>query len=139
MVIRAIGVDSKLESLHLGANGALDPPTNFAQAGWYSDGTPPGDDGPAVIAGHVDSTRGPAVFYKLRDLVEGDKVTVYRGGGTVSFTVTSTAWYPKTNFPTQKVYGPTPDSQLRLITCGGVFDHTLRSYKDNLVVYAVSG
>jgi LPXTG-site transpeptidase (sortase) family protein len=137
--IKAIGVDSALESLHLGNGGVLDPPKAFAKAGWYADGTAPGDDGPAVIAGHVDSKKGPAIFYKLRELQAGDQIQVVRGGKTVKFTVTSTAWYPKTKFPTAKVYGPTPDRQLRLITCGGVFDHTLRSYKDNLVVYAVAG
>jgi hypothetical protein len=137
--VKAIGVDTTLESLHLGKGGALTPPKNFAKAGWYSDGTAPGDLGPAVIAGHVDSKRGPAIFYKLRELEAGDRIEVVRGGKTVRFTVVSTAWYPKTKFPTEQVYGPTPDRQLRLITCGGVFNHTLRSYKDNLVVYAVAG
>jgi LPXTG-site transpeptidase (sortase) family protein len=137
--IKEIGVDTALESLHLGKNGVLDPPKTFTKAGWYSDGTAPGDEGPAIIAGHVDSKSGPAVFYKLRELQAGDRIQVVRGGKTVTFTVTSTAWYPKTKFPTAQVYGPTPDRQLRLITCGGVFDHTLRSYKDNLVVYAVAG
>src|SRR4029453_726301 len=120
-------------------DGALTPPKNFAKAGWYADGTRPGDVGPAVIAGHVDSKRGPAVFYKLRELQAGDLIAVPRGGKTVRFRVVSTAWYPKKSFPTTQVYGPTPDRQLRLITCGGVFDHTLRSYKENLVVYAVAG
>jgi LPXTG-site transpeptidase (sortase) family protein len=137
--IPSIGVDTSLESLHLDKTGVLTPPTDFAKAGWYADGTAPGDNGPAVIAGHVDSYRGPAVFYKLREMVEGDRIDVIRGGQTVHFTVVTTAWYPKTNFPTDKVYGPTPDRQLRLITCGGVFDHSLRSYKDNFVVYAVAG
>ena len=136
--VAALGIDTPLESLHL-AKGALTPPKNFARAGWYADGTVPGDLGPAVIAGHVDSQRGPAVFYKLREIQIGDRIEVFRGGKSVPFTVVSTAWYPKTKFPTQQVYGPTPDSQLRLITCGGVFDHRLRSYKDNLVVYAVAG
>ena len=62
-----------------------------------------------------------------------------RGGTVVTFTVTRTAWYPKSAFPTDAVYGPTPDRQLRLITCGGDFNHALRSYRDNLVVYAVAG
>ena len=137
--VKAIGVDTSLESLHLGNDGALTPPKDFAKAGWYADGTAPGDQGPAVIAGHVDSRRGPAVFYKLRELEAGDRVDVVRGGKTVRFTVVSTAWYPKNKFPKEQVYGPTPDRQLRLITCGGVFDHRLRSYKDNLVVYAVAG
>jgi hypothetical protein len=137
--VTAIGVDTALESLRLNKNGELDPPKDFAKAGWYAAGTTPGDLGPAVIAGHVDNRQGPAVFYRLRELEAGDKIDVVRGGRTVRFTVTSTAWYPKKIFPTADVYGPTPDSQLRLITCGGVFDHRLRSYKDNLVVYAVRG
>jgi sortase family protein len=137
--VKAIGIDSALDSLHLGADGALIPPKGYTKAGWYADGTAPGDRGPAVIAGHVDSKRGPAVFYKLRELEAGDKIEVVRGGRTVRFTVVSTAWYPKAKFPAAKVYGPTPDRQLRLITCGGVFDRSLRSYTDNLVVYAVAG
>jgi hypothetical protein len=137
--VAAIGLDSPLETLHLGANGALQPPKQFERAGWYADGTAPGGIGPAVIAGHVDSKTGPAVFYRLRELTSGDRIEVVRGGMVLRFTVTRVAWYPKTRFPTSMVYGPTPDRQLRLITCGGVFDHKLRSYKDNLVVYAVAG
>jgi hypothetical protein len=137
--VKAIGVDTALETLKIGKSGELDPPTDFAEAGWYAAGTAPGDLGPAVIAGHVDNQQGPAVFYRLRELQAGDKIQVVRGGATVNFTVTSTAWYPKTAFPTGRVYGPTPDRELRLITCGGVFDHALRSYTDNLVVYAVTG
>jgi LPXTG-site transpeptidase (sortase) family protein len=137
--VRAIGVDTSLEALHLGPDGELRPPRTNEHAGWYADGTAPGDRGPAVLAGHVDSRRGPAVFYRLRELEAGDRIEVTRGDRTVAFTVTSTAWYPKKQFPTDRVYGPTPDRQLRLITCGGVFDRSLRSYKDNLVVYAVAG
>jgi hypothetical protein len=137
--VRAIGVDTPLETLKLGTDGELQPPRTNDRAGWYADGTAPGDVGPAVLAGHVDSKRGPAVFYRLRELTAGDTIEVSRGGRTVTFTVTATAWYPKKAFPTEEVYGPTPDRQLRLITCGGVFDRTLRSYRDNLVVYAVAG
>lgn len=137
--VRAVGIDTELELLHLGADGELLPPRGNERAGWYADGTAPGDVGPAVLAGHVDSKRGPAVFYRLREIEAGDAIEVTRGGRTVSFTVTSTAWYPKRAFPTERVYGPTPDRQLRLITCGGAFDTRLRSYRDNLVVYAVAG
>jgi Sortase domain len=137
--VDAIDVDTSLEALRIGSDGGLRPPADFAKAGWYADGTRPGDIGPAVIAGHVDSRRGPAVFYDLRKLTKGDRIEVVRGGRTVRFTVVSTAWYPKHKFPATEVYGPTPDRQLRLITCGGVFDRSLRSYRDNLVVYAVAG
>ncbi|MEU4241519.1 class F sortase [Actinoplanes sp. NPDC026619] len=136
--VAAVGLDSSLETLHV-ANGVLQAPKRFDRAGWYADGTAPGDIGPAVIAGHVDSKAGPAIFYRLRELTAGDKIEVVRGGQVQRFVVTRTAWYPKKAFPTSEVYGPTPDRQLRLITCGGVFDHKLRSYKDNLVVYAVAG
>ncbi|MBL7253651.1 class F sortase [Paractinoplanes lichenicola] len=137
--IGAIKVDTPLETLEIGRDGALQPPVKFAQAGWYAAGTAPGDTGPAVIAGHVDSKDGPAVFYRLRELTPGDRLDVVRGGELVTFTVTAIRWYPKSEFPTEEVYGPTPDRQLRLITCGGVFDRSLRSYRDNLVVYAVAG
>ena len=137
--IAAVRVDTPLETLRLGDDGTLQPPQGFARAGWYAGGTAPGDVGPAVIAGHVDSKKGPAVFYRLRELTAGDRVDVTRGGRTLRFTVTAVRWYPKSAFPTDDVYGPTPDRQLRLITCGGVFDKSLRSYRDNLVVYAVAG
>ena len=137
--VAAIGVDTALETLKLGPDGELQPPQTNERAGWYAAGTSPGDLGPAVLAGHVDSKQGPAVFYRLREIVAGDKIEVTRGHRTVTFKVTSTAWYPKRAFPTEEVYGPTPDRQLRLITCGGVFDRSLRSYRDNLVVYAVAG
>ncbi|GID95422.1 hypothetical protein Adi01nite_48340 [Amorphoplanes digitatis] len=137
--VRSIGIDTALETLRLGTGGELQPPRDYDRAGWYADGTAPGDLGPAVLAGHVDSKRGPAIFFRLRELRPGDRIEVVRGGRTLSFTVTTTAWYPKTAFPSEKVYGPTPDRQLRLITCGGVFDRSLRSYRDNLVVYAAAG
>ncbi|WP_240669684.1 class F sortase [Actinoplanes solisilvae] len=137
--IGAIKVDTPLETLRIGSDGALQPPKAFEKAGWYADGTAPGDTGPAVLAGHVDSRSGPAVFYRLRNLGAGDRVDVVRGGVSLQFKVTAIRWYPKAEFPTEEVYGPTPDRQLRLITCGGVFDRSLRSYRDNLVVYAVAG
>ena len=134
-----MGIDTDLEQLRLGAGGELEPPESNDKAGWYADGTAPGDVGPAVLAGHVDSRTGPAVFFRLRDLRPGDVVEVTRGGAVVAFSVTGSAWYPKSAFPTDLVHGPTPDRQLRLITCGGDFDRTARSYRDNLVVYAVAG
>jgi sortase (surface protein transpeptidase) len=135
--IPAIGVDTALEPLHLDGSGALSAPHDYGKAGWYADGTLPGDTGPAVVAGHVDSKHGPAVFYRLPQLRPGDLVEVERGGSWQPFRVVSSAWYPKTDFPTAAVYGPTPTPQLRLVTCGGVFDRSLHSYTDNLVVYAV--
>ncbi|SFL51316.1 class F sortase [Geodermatophilus ruber] len=137
--IPAIGVDTSLARLGVDAAGALVPPADFAQAGWFTGSATPGAVGPAVVAGHVDSTAGPAVFFRLGGLAPGDDVLVDRADGTtVRFTVTGTSRYPKDAFPTAAVYGPTPRAELRLITCGGDFDRDRRSYADNVVVTAVA-
>jgi sortase (surface protein transpeptidase) len=136
--IPAIQVDSALEDLTLDSAGALRAPVDYARAGWYAEGTVPGEVGPTVIAGHVDSRKGPAVFFRLYQLRPDDLIQVQRGARWVIFRVVATARYPKDRFPTADVYGPTPDAQLRLITCGGVFNKTRRSYVDNVVVYAVA-
>jgi sortase (surface protein transpeptidase) len=135
--IPAIGVRSSLAGLGIDDAGALVPPTDFAQAGWFTAGPLPGDVGPAVIAGHVDSRTGPAVFFRLEELAVDDTVLVTRSDGRdVEFRVTRVAQYPKDDFATDEVYGPTTGPELRLITCGGTFDRSRRSYEDNVVVYA---
>lgn len=136
--IDAIGVRSELLALRLDAAGVLIPPDVYDEAGWLTGGPVPGEVGPAVIAGHVDSRAdGPGVFFRLAELRAGDVVVVTRSDDSeVRFTVTQVEQYPKNRFPTQRVYGPTPDQQLRLITCGGDFDSGRRSYRDNIVVYA---
>jgi hypothetical protein len=133
-----IDVDATLQQLHLLSDGTLAPPQGWVDAGWYADGTRPGDTGPAVIAGHIDSQKGPAVFYKLDKLRPGALIEVQQDGRWLAFRVTEVGRYPKKAFPTSRVYGPTPDPQLRLITCGGVFDNAKDSYLDNTVVYAVA-
>ncbi|WP_344615637.1 class F sortase [Dactylosporangium salmoneum] len=135
--IPALGVDTPLETLAMDGSGVLESPKVYGEAGWFADGTLPGDPGPAVLAGHVDSKTGPAVFYRLRELKPGDTVDVLRGDGWLTFRVTASEHYAKAQFPSSKVYGPTPVPELRLITCGGTFDQSRHSYRDNLVVYAV--
>ncbi|MFQ1001466.1 class F sortase [Modestobacter sp. SSW1-42] len=137
VTVPAIDLDTDLVGIGVDAAGALLPPADFDQAGWFSAGPAPGDVGPAVLAGHVDDRSGPAVFFRLEELVPGDEVLVTRSDGRrVAFTVTEVAAYPKTAFPTTEVYGPTTGAELRLITCGGTFDRSRRSYTDNVVVYA---
>jgi hypothetical protein len=135
--IPAIHVDSTLESLTLDRTGALNAPDRYDEAGWYAAGVVPGDNGPAVVAGHVDSTAGPAVFFNLHTLTPGATVGIERGGVWVNFRVTEVDEYPKDQFPTDRVYRATPDPQLRLITCGGDFDTVHKRYYDNVVVFAV--
>ncbi len=137
LTIPAIGVRTKLVDLGLNPNGTLQVPATTAVAGWYSGSPAPGAVGAAVIAGHVDSRAGLGVFFWLRTLRPGDRVYVGRSDGTtVVFTVTSVQMYAKDRFPTAAVYGPVPDAELRLITCGGTFDRALGSYLSNVVVFA---
>jgi hypothetical protein len=134
--IPAVGIHASITPLGFGADGIIQVPENPVQAGWFSGGPRPGDSGPAVILGHVDSRTGPAVFFRLKDLEPGDTVTVTSSTGIERFIVDSIAKYAKTDFPTDAVYGPVPDRALRLVTCGGQFDHTKGSYLSNIIVFA---
>ncbi len=136
--IPSVDVDAPLTGLGLNADGSLEVPP-YELAGWYKGRPKPGDTGAAVIAAHVDSTTGPAVFYHLSSLAPDDVVSVdYDDGTSVDFAVRSMQSYPKSEFPTEAVYGPTDGPDLRLITCGGSFDSETHSYRDNLVVWATA-
>jgi hypothetical protein len=136
--IPAIGVSTPLVRLGLLADGTMEVPRDYGVAGWFTGGPMPGQLGPAVVAGHVDSRTGPAVFYRLRDLRPGDQLRVVRADGrVVRFEVESLARYPKREFPDDEVFGATTTPALRLITCAGDFDRSQRSYRDNLVVSAI--
>jgi sortase (surface protein transpeptidase) len=135
--IPAIGVSAPLVRLGLNPDGTMQVPGDFRVAGWFTGAPQPGQLGPAVIAGHVDSRTGPAVFYRLRDLRPGDEVRVVRADHrVVRFRVDSLASYPKQALPDDAVYGATTTPALRLITCAGTFDRSRHSYRDNLVVSA---
>lgn len=135
--IPRIGVSSRLVGLALRDDGSMEVPEDYDRAGWFTQGPQPGQVGPAVIAGHVDSRTGPAVFYRLRELRAGDAVEVERADGrTLTFVVERRERFPKDRFPTGAVYGPVPWPALRLITCGGSFDRGAGSYRDNVVVSA---
>ena len=136
--IPAIGVDAPVQPLIVDQNGVLPPPDTNEGTGWWRDGPEPGERGPAVIAGHVDSYRGPAVFFRLTDLTSGDEIFVDRVDGTTAvFATQRIERHDKNAFPTDAVYGDTPDAQLRLITCGGEFDDQDRRYLDNIIVYTI--
>ncbi|MCG5216617.1 class F sortase [Streptosporangium sp. KLBMP 9127] len=135
--VDSIGVSTKVIGLRLDASGRLVAPRAFDRVGWNVAGPEPGEAGAAVIAGHVDSRTGPAVFYRLRQVKAGATIRVERADGSVvAFTVRRVARYPKNRIPDKVVYGATRDAQLRLITCGGVFDRGRGSYRDNVVVFA---
>ena len=137
IAIPAIGVDSTLTDLGIAGDGTIEVPTDYAQAGWLDTSPAPGQRGPAVVAGHVDSKQGPAVFFKLSKLSAGDAITVTRrDGSTVTFTVDGVQRFAKSAFPTAATYGPVPGPALRLITCAGAYDSSAGGYQDNVVVFA---
>lgn len=134
--IPAIGLDATVDALGLAPDRTVEVPTDFAKVGWFRPGPSPGQLGSAVVLGHVDSFRGPAVFFRLRFLKKGDDVEMtLTDGALVHFAVSEVAQYPKAEFPAQRVYGPHGGSTLQLVTCGGEFDEDARSYRSNVVVY----
>jgi hypothetical protein len=137
--VAAIGVHAPVVSLGLQRDGTIAvPPLSKAQeTSWYKYGPTPGEDGPAVIVGHVDSKSGPAVFYRLGEIKPGAKVQISREDGTRPvFQVYRLERVPKTNFPTKRVYGPARHPALRLITCGGAYSSATGHYLDNIIAYA---
>ena len=138
--IPAISVGSKLLRLGLGSDGTMQVPPLFAkpsEAGWYEYSPTPGQVGPSVIVGHINTYQGPSVFYRLGAMRPGEEVDVGLADGTTAiFRVTGVRAYSKANFPSGTVYGPTDNAALRLITCGGDFDPTTGHYLGSTVVYA---
>lgn len=125
------------EPLALAENGEVGVPDNYTDVGWYKFSPTPGQIGPSVILGHVDSYKGPAVFWSIGKLTIGDEIMVTREDGSVAtFVVEGLERYPQANFPTEKVYGNISYAGLRLITCSGTYNKGAKRYTHNLVVYA---
>jgi hypothetical protein len=138
--IPSIGVTSTLLQLGLNADHTtqVPPQRRNGQAGWLRASPAPGQLGPAIILGHVDSAQyGPGVFFKLGALRPGATITIGRADHTVAvFRLDRLVSYPKDHFPTLDVYGNTDHAALRLITCGGKFNLSRHSYESNVVAYA---
>jgi sortase (surface protein transpeptidase) len=137
--IPAIGVSAPVMKVGMNADGTVQVPPvdNHNLTGWYGDGPAPGQKGPAVILGHVDSVTGISVFYYLKDLRAGNRIYVTLADGKVTaFAVDGVQKVAKDAFPTAAVYGRAGYPSLRLITCGGSFDEATGHYLDNILVYA---
>jgi Sortase domain len=137
--IESINLQTAVDQIGLAPDGTLEeqPYSTASHAAWYRLGPAPGQVGPAVITGHVDTKSDVAVFFYLSQVQPGDRVVITRADGhTVTFTVDFLRSFPKSNFPTRMVYGSTDYPALRLITCGGPFDRDAGSYRDNIVVFA---
>jgi LPXTG-site transpeptidase (sortase) family protein len=136
VTIPSVGVRSFLIHLGLNADGTVQVPTSFDVAGWYENSVTPGQNGPTIILGHVDSTSGPGIFFRLGALKPGDQVSVNRADDrVVTYKITAVRSYFKQQFPTLDVYGNTPTPTIRLITCGGAFDRSTGHYVSNIVAY----
>jgi hypothetical protein len=134
--IPSIGLSVQVGQVGLNSNDTIQPPDNYQVPGWYRLGPSPGQRGSAIILGHVDTYKGPAVFYKLRTLKPGAQVNVTLADNVVAhFEVRQIAMYLKADFPTELVYGSHGYSGLQLITCGGTFDPQTGHYLSNVVVY----
>jgi len=134
--IPAIDVDAPIDDLGLNAQGQVDSPSKWQDTGWY-DGSPvPGDPGVSLVLGHVDSHTGPAVFYRLHELVPGSQVLVDRDGRELRFSVVSVANYPETALPNDRLFVTTGAPRLALLTCSGDFNRATGRYDDRLIVFA---
>ncbi|MBB2909388.1 LPXTG-site transpeptidase (sortase) family protein [Streptosporangium becharense] len=139
LAIPKIGVLAPLMALGVDARREIQTPplSRPNQAGWYKHGPIPGQQGPSVILGHVNTRKGAAVFSRLKEIRRGDKIKVSRSDGTVvEFTVDGVEQVSKQAFPSKRVYGNTGEATLRLITCGGVYNSKTHHYTDNIIVYA---
>ena len=139
LAIAKLDVAAPVDPYGIAANGQMDVPDNVTDVGWYEYGPSPGAAGSAVLAAHVDlASQGPGVFFNLNELREGDLVTVgYNDGTTTDFRVVANTIYDKDELPLDEIFSRTGPPVLTLITCGGGFSESLRSYDSNVVVYAV--
>ncbi|GII88563.1 class F sortase [Sphaerisporangium siamense] len=133
--IPSLGLKAPLMKLGLAGDGEVELPPyeKPSTAGWFDQSVVPGDAGPSVIIGHVDTKTAPAVFYRLRELKKGALVKVRRSDGrTAQYRVNAIEQVPKDRFPAERVYA---DDGLRLVTCGGAFDRRTHEYLDNVIIY----
>lgn len=129
-------IDQRLVGLRVKADRQLEVPQSYDDIGWWNTGPTAGDPGAALMVGHVDSKKGPAVFYGLSALQKGADISVRRADGTtVKFAVTKVEVFSKENFPDQEVYRTEGKVSLHLLTCGGTYDAST-GYRDNVVVFA---
>ncbi len=134
--IPAIGVTSDIENVGELENGQMGVPEGVDNVGWFEPGTLPGNRGSSVMAGHIDSLTGPAVFYKLDQLKKGDEVVVKDAEGkSLTFIVTKTERYPRKDAPIDEIFGFSYGSRLNLITCTGEFNRKAKTHEERLVVY----
>jgi sortase (surface protein transpeptidase) len=134
--IPSLNISAPFEELGLNNNHTLAVPQNSMGVGWFVYGAKPGQIGAAVVVGHLDTAKGPAIFADLSKIKPGDKIVITRDDGSVvTYRVDSLAKYSQSNFPTQAIYAPVSYAAIRLITCSGTWDKKAGHYSQNLVVF----
>jgi sortase (surface protein transpeptidase) len=138
MTIPKLNVSSPLVGLGLNPDKSIQVPplADPMQAGVYTKGPMPGQVGPAVVLAHINANGKPGFGADFHTLAPGDRINVTTPTGPVTFAVTRTDTVAKADFPTSAVYSDTPDSELRLITCGGTLDRSAHNYLGQTIVYA---
>ena len=136
--IAGLAVAAPVGPLGLNQDGTLEVPVKFSRAGWYTGRPTPGESGPAIIVAHRSGRSGPGAFWRLPEIRPGQQIVVTRADGRrIAFVADRVEQHRKAAFPTEAVYGPTPETALRLITCGGPFDPSQGDrYRDNVIVFA---
>ena len=135
--IPSVGINAYVEQVGLDKQNRMDVPRNIWNVAWFKLGAKPGERGNAVIDGHVDGPNTPAVFWTMRNLQIGGKIYVQDAKGQEKvFEVFDTGIYPYDQAPLDRIFGPSNDAQLNLITCTGTFDHTTANYDKRFVAYA---
>jgi Sortase domain len=133
LVVPAANISVALDHLRINPQGHIDVSSDTESAGWWRKKQ---KRSPLVIAGHLDSKTGPAVFYHVQDLRFGDQIFLsFDDGSNASYTVRQVERVDKDKFPSQRIYN-SGSGEVRLVTCGGKFNRHTGHYEDNIVVYA---
>ncbi len=135
--IPSVSIDASVINVGINPDKSMEVPADYNIVGQYTEAPTPGEIGPAILVGHVDSYLGPAVFWRLRELKPGQNIVIDReDGSTAKFKVTKIKDYSQEKFPTEEVYGNIDHAGLRLITCSGSFSLLSLKYSNNTVVFA---
>lgn len=138
LTIPSISVKADVEYVGMDPKGNMDVPKKSEDVAWYNLGNKPGEEGSAVIAGHLDDVTGaPAVFWNISKLKKNDKIYVTDSkGNNFTFNVIKIANYDSDNFPLRRVFADNSGIYLNLITCAGTWDKNSKSYTERTVVFS---
>lgn len=134
--IPELNIDAEIKEVGITEKGNIASPRNFSDAGWYKYGPLPGEEGTAVIDGHVDNGLAlPGVFRNLDKLKIGDSVYIETSDNkTLRFVVNQIDIY---DYQAKTPFKENGDPKLILITCTGDFQPEVRTHNRRLVVTAV--